>query len=81
MAEQTAKHTGVDMTEGPIAKQIIWFTIPLMLGNMFQQLYNAADTIIVGRFVGVEALAAVGATGTIMFLIFNIPRNYFRTQI
>ena len=43
------------------------FTLPLAVGNIFQQLYNMADTIIVGRFVGADALAAVGSTGTIMF--------------
>ena len=45
---------------------------PLLLGNIFQQLYNMADTIIVGRFVGQDALAAVGSTGTIMFLIIGL---------
>ena len=47
---------------------ILQFTIPLVIGNIFQQLYNMADTIIVGRYVGAGALAAVGSTGTIMFL-------------
>ena len=57
------------MTEGAIWKNILLFALPLMLGNIFQQLYNMVDTIIVGRFVGADALAAVGSTGTIMFLI------------
>lgn len=47
---------------------ILRFTLPLIIGNVFQQLYNMADTIIVGRYVGADALAAVGSTGTIMFL-------------
>ena len=58
-----------DMTVGSPAKMIINFTLPIFLGNVFQQLYNMADTIIVGKFVGAKALAAVGSTGTIMFLI------------
>ncbi len=58
-----------DMTKGDPLSIIIRFTIPLFIGNVFQQLYNMCDTIIVGRFVGQNALAAVGSTGTIMFLI------------
>ena len=58
-----------DMTAGIPGKIILNFTIPIFIGNMFQQIYNMADTIIVGKFVGTKALAAVGSTGTIMFLI------------
>lgn len=58
-----------DMTKGSPTRIILGFTLPLFLGNVFQQFYNMADTIIVGQFVGTEALAAVGSTGTIMFLI------------
>ncbi|HOO27707.1 MAG TPA: MATE family efflux transporter, partial [Lachnospiraceae bacterium] len=61
----------LDMTKGSPLKLITKFTLPLIIGNVFQQFYNMVDTVIVGRFVGVEALAAVGATGTIMFLIFG----------
>jgi putative MATE family efflux protein len=57
-----AKSTARDITEGPIALQIIQFALPLMFGNIFQMLYNTADSIVVGNFVGTEALAAVGAT-------------------
>lgn len=59
----------LDMTKGSPSKLIVKFVIPLIIGNIFQQLYTMVDTIIVGRFVGVQALAAVGATGTISFLI------------
>ena len=59
----------IDMTKGSPFKLIIRFLIPIVLGNVIQQLYNLADSIIVGRYVGADALAAVGATGTIMFLI------------
>ena len=58
----------LDMTKGKPLPVILQFTIPLVIGNIFQQLYNMADTIIVGRYVGAGALAAVGSTGTIMFL-------------
>lgn len=56
------------LTEGSPAKLILFFTLPLIGGNIFQQLYSFVDTLIVGRFLGVEALAAVGCTGCIMFL-------------
>ncbi len=58
-----------DMTTGNPTKLILWFTLPLLVGNIFQQLYNLADTLIVGRTLGVQSLAAVGATGAIAFLV------------
>lgn len=58
-----------DMTAGRPAKIILNFTVPIFIGNIFQQLYSMVDTVIVGKFVGNEALAAVGACGTLMFLI------------
>ena len=58
-----------DMTSGSPGRIILNFTVPIFIGNVFQQFYNMADTIIVGKFVGTKALAAVGSTGTIMFLI------------
>ena len=50
------------LTEGSIWKKLMGFAFPLFLGNLFQQLYNTVDTLIVGNFVGTQALAAVGAT-------------------
>lgn len=61
-----------DMTSGNPLKLILFFSIPLLIGNVFQQMYNMVDTIIVGRFLGVKALAAVGSTGSIIFLIFGL---------
>lgn len=61
-------HTNV-MSEGPIAKKIIYFAIPLFLGNLFQQLYNTADSLIVGNFLGSSALAAVASSGNLIFLL------------
>ena len=56
------------MTRGPIAPLLVKFTIPLVLGNLFQLTYNAADSVIVGRFVGEDALAAVGTSNPLMTL-------------
>ena len=58
-----------DMTKGNPLKIFMFFSIPLLIGNVFQQLYSMVDTIIVGRFVGVDALAAVGTTGSMFFLV------------
>lgn len=58
-----------DLTEGPPWKRIIEFSIPLLIGNVAQQLYNTADSIIVGRYVGDNALAAVGSAGPILNLL------------
>mgnify|MGYP000174530873 FL=1 len=61
------------MTEGNVTKNIFFFTIPIFLGNIFQQMYNTADAVIVGRFSGKEALAAVGTAGPVMnILIFFV---------
>ena len=60
-----------DMTVGNPMKIILGFTLPIFIGNVFQQFYNMADAVIVGKFVGNKALAAVGSTGTIMFLIYG----------
>lgn len=57
------------MTEGSISKKIILFAIPLFLGNLFQQLYNTADSLIVGNFLGSDALAAVSSSGNLIFLM------------
>lgn len=54
------------MTEGNIAKQLILFALPLLVGNLFQQLYNTVDSIVVGNYVSKTALAAVGSTDCII---------------
>lgn len=59
------------MTVGNPTKIILNFTLPIFIGNVFQQFYNMADAVIVGKFVGTKTLAAVGSTGTIMFLIYG----------
>lgn len=60
---------GIDMTVGSPARQIIRFCLPLLLGNVLQQLYNTVDSMVVGRFVGSNALAAVGASGPVLMLM------------
>lgn len=58
-----------DLTQGSPVRLILGFALPLLAGMLFQQLYNLVDTLIVGRFLGMEALAGVGATGSINFLV------------
>ena len=63
------------MTEGSIAKSILLFAVPLILGNLLQQLYNTADSIIVGNFVGANALAAVGSSGSPIYLLIGFSQG------
>ena len=62
----------VDMTQGSIARHIIYFAFPLLLGNLFQQLYNTVDTWVVGNFVSNEAFSAVGTVGPIINMLIGI---------
>lgn len=62
----------VEMTEGPFLKKIVYFVIPLALSSILQLLFNAADVIVVGRFVGKNSLAAVGSTSSLINLIVNL---------
>lgn len=64
-----AKDLTKDMTVGSPMKLILGFSIPLLLGFLFQQFYSVVDTIIVGRFLGMNALAGVGVTGSVNFMI------------
>lgn len=73
MAEKVVKKRyDIDFTKGNIVSGLIRFSIPLMIGNLLQQFYNIADTLIVGRFIGKEALAAVGSAYTIMTFLTSI---------
>ncbi len=65
----TEKSTARDMTQGPILRQLVFFALPLMLGNVFQMLYNTVDSVIVGNFVSKQALAAIGSTTVIVSMI------------
>lgn len=64
-----------DLTKGNILKGLLYFTLPLLLGNFFQVLYNTVDTLIVGQTLGKSALASVGATGSINFLIIGFAQG------
>lgn len=73
MAEKTARISyRMDMTEGPLTTKIIKFTIPVMLSGILQLLFNTADVIVVGRFTGKTALAAVGSTGSLINLLVSL---------
>ena len=63
-----------DMTTGSPMKLILGFSVPMLMGLLFQQLYNLVDTMIVGKLLGVQALAAVGATSSLNFLIIGLCR-------
>ena len=64
-----SKQKSVLMTEGNIGKQILFFSIPLIIGNMLQQMYNTVDSIIVGNYVGNDALVAVSSSTSLINLL------------
>lgn len=65
------------MTEGKISRKILLFALPIFLGNLFQQLYNVVDSLVVGNVLGKEALAAVSSTGSLIFLIVGFINGIF----
>ena len=69
-------HTKTDLLEGNILKSLILFAIPLIISNLFQQLYNAADTMIVGHFLGDESLAAIGACAAVYELLVGFALGF-----
>ena len=72
------KDNNINMTEGVPAKLLIAFAIPMMIGNIFQQLYNVVDSAIVGRLIGSNALAAIGAPPSALpWCTYNIFFIYF----
>lgn len=62
----------MDMTQGSPVRHLLLFSIPMLIGNIFQQVYNLVDSVIVGQFIGADALAAVGATGSLTFFFFAL---------
>ena len=72
MAKMTAKKYEMDMCNGPLLKQILIFTMPLMASGILQLLFNAADMVVAGRYAGSTALGAVGATSSLINLIINV---------
>lgn len=67
-----AKQYVLDMTKGNVTSLLLRFTLPMLVGNIFQQFYNMVDSVIVGRFVGTNALGAVGSVGSITFMFFSL---------
>lgn len=61
-----------DLTKGPVTSSMLLFALPMIIGNLLQQCYNIADTLIVGRFLGQNALAAVGASFSLMTFLTSI---------
>ena len=61
----------IDMTCGNISKQLLIFTLPILLSQILQQFYNIADTSIIGHYIGTDALAAIGSTGLLISVIVN----------
>ena len=70
--EKRPKQAEINMTVGSPLILILRFTLPMMIGNLFQHLYNLVDSIVVGRFVGSTELGGIGCTGSIHFLIFSV---------
>ncbi|MBR6340954.1 MAG: MATE family efflux transporter [Treponema sp.] len=62
----------INMTQGNTVRLLLTFSVPMLIGNIFQQLYNLADSVIVGQLIGADALAAIGATGSITFFFFAL---------
>lgn len=69
---EKGKKSSIDMTQGNPFQLLLSFTLPMLLGNIFQQFYSMVDSIVVGRFVGVDAFAAIGATGAVLFLMISV---------
>ena len=65
----------LDMTQGSPIRLLVLFAIPMLIGSVFQQMYNMTDTVVVGRFVSVEALAAIGATGSTTSLLMMLGQG------
>ena len=62
----------LDMTQGGVVKAILLFSIPLLIGNIFQQLYNTADSVIAGNFISKQALAAIGSSNSLINLLIGL---------
>ena len=67
-------------TTGNITLGLLWFAVPMILGNLLQQFYNIADTLIVGQFLGANALAAVGSAYSLMIFLTLVPLDKFNSS-
>jgi len=72
MGTKSMRNNIKDMTSGNPVGLLLMFSLPMLIGNIFQQFYNIIDSIIVGKYIGADALAAVGATGSVQFLFFSL---------
>ena len=70
------RRTDTDMTKGSVLGQLVMFSVPLLIGNIFQQLYNTVDSVVVGNFVGKEALAAVGSVGPVVNMLIGFFNGF-----
>ncbi len=70
------RRTDTDMTKGSVLGQLVAFSVPLLIGNIFQQLYNTVDSVVVGNFVGKEALAAVGSVGPVINMLIGFFNGF-----
>ena len=81
MKESNAKQTKkIDMLNGTLFDKIILFAIPIAISSILQQLFNSADSAVIGKFVGAHALAAVGVNGPLVSLFVNLGRKFCRCQ-
>ena len=76
MSTKVASKHEIDMTEGKLLPKIIAFALPLLLTSVLQLLFNSADMIVVGKFVGDDAVGAVGSTGSLSALIINLAIGF-----
>ena len=65
-------HHSRDLTRGPLLSSLLWFSLPILIGNLFQQLYNIVDTAAVSHLLGADALAALGCTGSLYSVVLCI---------
>ena len=70
------RRTDTDMTKGSVLGQLVAFSVPLLIGNIFQQLYNTVDSVVVGNFVGKEALAAVGSVAPVVNMLIGFFNGF-----
>lgn len=70
-----------NMTQGSIWKQMVRFAIPVFLGNLFQQFYNVADTYVVGNVLGTDAMAAVGSSGNLIFMLIGFFQGILSVRV
>ena len=74
--ERSKKSYQVDMTTGSLIKNVLWFVLPICLGNILQQLYGIVDTLVIGKFCGANSLAAVGTSTCLLYTSIRYVRHF-----